>query len=223
MEKSNSNDEQLKALEAVKKHLETISHHANIIADELQHLLQPTFPVNKHFIISNGQVLKWLLQPVVPTETKNIDFGAISGYGVEPHTIFSFFCCNTMNPNIQRWARWLLVLLDELEKVNWANETRPSKDHIEAWREATDLMNQDIQRVIKEDFCKFGGQKSHLEEFIDELIAGPKDKRLTQEEFALLDAYLKQPIFPSTLQQENQQKAYSQSEQNLNKLKFIWN
>ena len=64
-------------------------------------------------------------------------------------------------------------------------------------------------------------ENDQLPELISELLDGPTDQQLSNQDLAYLKAYLKQPLSISKIQREKRNLGYSPYQRNLNKLKLI--
>lgn len=114
-------------------------------------------------------------------------------------------------------------LLGELKKVDWAKPDRPSEDAIKGWSEATRLMNECLELVYRHDFAAFGGKRDHLVTFLNDLVDGPDNQKLENNEFALLETYLEYPSSSEHDRPGDSFTLFPVAPHAANKLRFICN
>ncbi|MGB3086996.1 MAG: hypothetical protein WBC53_04610 [Phycisphaerae bacterium] len=142
-------DAEARGVEAFTRFLSRVLMHADELARELRLSLQPTYPLDTAAITlvkGNCAALRWLLNPVVPGPGPH-DLDALSGYGVEPITLRSFFACNLPNRDTTRAAKWLLNLAERIDR-NVTREQRPTAQVVQELEEAVALLRKIIQEDI---------------------------------------------------------------------------
>ena len=141
-------DAEVRGFEAFTKLLRRILIHADEVARELQLSLQPTYPMNINLVEINCSTLRWLLNPVVlGPGPHDSDLSGYVGYGVEPTVLLSFFACGLPNRDTTRVAKWLLNLVERIDR-DVTREQRPTAQVVQELEEAVALLRKIIQEDI---------------------------------------------------------------------------